>query len=110
MLARADLDARHRDIHTFCVLITQGALAHIGKLDRSLGTRIHEPVAALRMKFRRGDHLGQLFHVCRLDIDYVEALVLDVKVPEIDAKIVAADEGLPVTVDRYAVDVVCVGI
>jgi hypothetical protein len=62
------------------------------------------------MEFRRGDHLGQLFHVCRLNIDYVEALILDVEVPKVDAKIVAADEGLAITVDRYAIDVVCVGI
>jgi hypothetical protein len=57
-----------------------------------------------------GDDLGQLLHVGGLDIDNVEALVLDVEVPQVDAKIVAADEGLAVAVDGDAVDVVCVGV
>ena len=56
------------------------------------------------------DDLGQLLHVRRLDVDDVEALVLDVEVPQVDAQIVAAYEGLAVAVHRDAVDVVCVRI
>ena len=70
--------------HTLGVLVTKGPLAHIGKLDGTLGARVHEPVAAHGMKLGSGDHFGQFFHVCRLDIHNVEALVLDVEVPQVD--------------------------
>ena len=62
------------------------------------------------MKFGRRDDLGQLLHVRRLDVDDVEALVLDVEVPEVDPKVVGADERLAVAVHRDAVDVVGVGV
>lgn len=62
------------------------------------------------MELCGGDDLGQFLHVSRLDVDDVKALVLDVKVPEIDAQVVTADEGLSIAVDRYAVDMVCMGV
>lgn len=62
------------------------------------------------MELSCGDDLRQLLHVCRFDIHDVEALVLDIEVPEIDSQVVTADESLPIAVDRYAVDVVGVGI
>lgn len=92
------------------MLVAQGTLSHVCELDRSFGARVHEPVAAHRVELSRRDHLGQLFHVRRLDVDNVKALVLDVQIPQIDAQIIAADEGLPVTVHRDAVDVVGVGV
>ena len=94
------------------MLITQGALPHVGQLDGPLGAGVHEPVAAHGVELCGGDDLGQLLHVRRLDVDNVEALVLDVEVPEVDTQVVTADECLPVTVHRDAVDVVgvCVGI
>jgi hypothetical protein len=52
----------------------------------------------------------KLLHVCRFDVDDVEALVLYVEVPKIDPKVVTTDEGLAVTVYRNAVDVVSVRI
>lgn len=62
------------------------------------------------MEFGRGDNFGEFFHVGRLDIDNVETLVLDVEVPEVNPEIIAAYEGLSVTVDGDAVDVVCMGV
>lgn len=62
------------------------------------------------MKFGSCDDLCKLLHVCWLDVNNVEALVLDVEIPKVDAEIVTADEGLAIAVHRYAVDVVCVGI
>lgn len=62
------------------------------------------------MKFGRSDDLGELLHVRRLDVDNVEALILDVQVPEIYAQIVATDECLPVAVDGYAIDVIRVSV
>lgn len=62
------------------------------------------------MELSGSDDFGEFFHVRRLDVDDVEALILDVKVPEIDAEVVAADEGLSVAIDGDAVDVVGVGV
>jgi len=62
------------------------------------------------MKLGGRDDLGQLLHVCGLDVDNVEALVLYVEMPQVDPKIVAADEGFTVAVHRDAVDVVRVGV
>ena len=92
------------------MLVAQGAFPHVGQLDGSLAASVHEPVAALRVELCRGNDLGQLLHVGRLDVDNVEALVLDVEVPQVDAQVVAADKRLAVAVDRDAVDVICVSV
>jgi len=62
------------------------------------------------MEFRSRYHFCQLFHVCRFDVNDIEALVLNVQIPKVDAKIVAANKRLSIAVDRDAVDVVCVSI
>lgn len=41
---------------TFGMLITQSAFSHIRELDGTFGARIHEPVAALWVKFRCCDN------------------------------------------------------
>lgn len=92
------------------MLVTQRTLSHIGQLDGSLGTGVHEPITAVRMKLGSGNNFSEFLHVCRLDIDDVEALVLDIEIPEVDAKIVTADECLAIAVDRNAIDVISVGI
>lgn len=51
------------------------------------------------MKFRRRYDFGKLFHISRFDIDDIEALVLDVKIPEVDSEIVATDECLSIAID-----------
>ena len=62
------------------------------------------------MELCRGDDLGQFLHIRGLDIDNVEALVLYIQIPEIDSQVITADEGLPIAIHGYAVDVVCMGI
>lgn len=64
------------------------------------------------MELGGGNDFGQLLHVGRLDVHDVEALVLDVEVPQVNAEIIAADKRLAVTVDGNAIDVVgvCVGV
>lgn len=64
------------------------------------------------MELGGGNDLGQLFHVGGLDVHDVEALVLNVEVPQVDAQIVTAYKCFAVTVDGDAVDVVgvCVGV
>ena len=66
------------------MLITQRALSHVCQLDGPFGACIHEPVAAHRVELGGGDNLSQLFHVGGLDINNVEALVLDVEVPQVN--------------------------
>lgn len=62
------------------------------------------------MELCGGDDLGQLLHVGRLDVNNVEALILDVEVPQVDAQVVTADIGLAIAVHRNAIDVVGVGV
>jgi hypothetical protein len=62
------------------------------------------------MKLRSSDDLSQLLHVGRLDVYDIKALVLNVEIPQIDPKIIAADEGFAITIHRNAVDVVCMRI
>ena len=59
------------------------------------------------MKFCSGDDFGEFLHVCRLDVDNVEALILNVEVPQVYSKIIATDEGLAVAVDGDTVNVIC---
>ena len=95
---------------TLGMLIAKSVFSHVRQFDSTLRACVHEPVAALGVKLCSGDDLGQLLHVCGLDVHDVEALILYVEVPEVDSEIVAADERFPITVDRDAIDVVCMGI
>lgn len=95
---------------TLGMLIAKSALAHICQLDGSLGAGVHEPVTADRVELGCGNDLGKFLHVGRLDIHNVEALVLDVEVPQVDPEIVTADEGLAITVHGDAIDMIRVGV
>lgn len=90
--------------------VAQSAFTHIRELDCSLAAGIHEPVAALRMEFGGGYDLGELFHICGLDVDNIETLVLYVEVPQVYPQVVAGDECFSIAVHRDAVDVICVGV
>lgn len=92
------------------MLIAQGALSHVGQLDRPLGASIHEPVAAEGVELCGCDDFSKLLHVSRLDINNVEALILNIEIPQVDSQVIAADECLAVTVHRDTIDVVGVGI
>ena len=63
--------------------IAESAFSHVRQLDRPLGARVHEPIAALRVEFRSRNDLRELFHVRWFDIHDIEALILNVQVPEI---------------------------
>lgn len=91
---------------TLCVSVAQGAFPHIGHLYRSLRAGIHEDVATQGVEFGRSDYFSKFFHVCRLDVDNVKTLILNVQIPEVYPQIIAADEGLPIAIDRDAVDMV----
>jgi hypothetical protein len=92
------------------MLVAESACAHVRQLDRAFGARIHEPVAAQGVEFGGSNNFGEFLHVRRLNIDDVEALVLDVQVPEVYAQIVAAYEGFTVAIYRDTIDVVGMSI
>lgn len=92
------------------MFVTESALPHIGQLDGTLGAGVHEPVTADRVELSRCDDFCQLLHIRRFDIHNIEALVLDVEVPQVDSEIVAADKGLAVTVHGDAIYMVSVSI
>ena len=92
------------------MLITQRALPHVRQLDGAFRAGVHEPVAADWVELCRGYDFSQLLHVRGFDIHDVEALILNVEVPQIDSEVIAADESLAVTVHGDAVDVVCVRV
>lgn len=92
------------------MFVAKSTLSHVSKFNGSLRAGIHEPVTASRMELCRSDHFCQLLHICRLYINNVEALVLDVEVPHVDAEVIAADKSLSIAINRYAVNMICVGI
>lgn len=97
-------------VHTFRMLVTQCTLSHISQLDGPFRTCVHEPVAALWMELGSSDNFRELFHICRLDIDDVKALILDVEIPQVDTQVVATYKSLSIAIDGYTVDVVGVGV
>ena len=101
-----------RSEHTFRMLVAQGTLAHVCEFYCAFRARVHEPITALWVKLCSSDDLRQLLHICRLDINDIEALVLDVEVPKVDPQVIATDESFPIAVDRYTVNMVgvCVRI
>jgi hypothetical protein len=62
------------------------------------------------MEFGSCDYFSEFLHVSGLDVNNVEALVLNVEVPKVDSQIIAADKGFPVTVHRDAVNVIGVRV
>lgn len=64
---------------TFCVLVAQGRGAHVCDLDRALAVAVHKRVALCRMKLGRCDHLGQLLHICRLNVHNLYAVGYDIE-------------------------------
>ena len=69
--------------------------AHVAELNRALGAAVHEHVRVRRVELGRRNHLGQLLHVGRLDVDNVERLVANAQIPQVDAQVVRRDERLP---------------
>lgn len=80
------------------MFVTQSPLPHIRELDGTLGAGIHKPVTADWMELGRGNDFGELFHIRGLDIHNVEALVLNIEVPQVHTEIITADKGFTITV------------
>lgn len=81
------------------MLIAESTLPHICQFDSAFRACVHEPIAANGVKFSGGDNLCQLLHIGGLDVNDVEALVLNVEVPEVDPEVITTDKGLSIAVD-----------
>jgi hypothetical protein len=95
---------------TFRMLVAECALSHVSKLNGSFGAGVHKPIAACRVELGSSDDLSELFHVRWFDIDNVEALVLNVEIPEVNPEVVGADKRLAIAIDGDAIDMIGVGI
>jgi len=92
------------------MLITKSTFPHICKLYGAFRTRVHEPVAALWVKFRCRNHLCELLHISWLYVDDIETLVLNIQIPKVYPQIVTADKGLSITINRNTVNMVSMSI
>lgn len=107
--------------------ITKCCITHVGQFDVTLRARVHEQVTVDGMELGRSDDFSQLLHVHRFDVDDIcvrhkwqsrgykgalltEALVTNIKVPEIYSKIVSGDVSFLIRIDRNGMDVVCVSV
>lgn len=87
-------------------MIAERGLTHVTELDNSFAGTEHEEITLLWVTLGSSDDLGQFFHVGRLDIDNIEAVISCLEIPEIDAKIISGDKSLGITVQRDGVDVI----
>ena len=62
------------------------------------------------MELCGGNDLSQFLHVCWLYVHDVEALVLNIEVPEVDTEVVTADKGFSIAIDRDAIDMIGMSI
>jgi hypothetical protein len=62
------------------------------------------------VKLCRRYDFGELLHVCGLDVNNVEALILNVQVPEVNPKVVTANKRFTIAVHRNAVDMIGVRV
>ena len=51
--------------------ITKRRVTHVGELDVTLRTRVHEQVTVNGVELGGGDNFGQLLHIHRFDVDDV---------------------------------------
>lgn len=92
------------------MLIAKSAFPHICQFYGSLATGVHEPVTILGVELCSGNNFRQFLHISRLDIHNVEALILDIEIPEINAEIITRNESLSIRIHGNTIDMVSVGI
>lgn len=54
---------------TFGVLVTERRSPHVTQADGAFAAAVDERVALMRVELCGGDHLGQLLHVGRFDVN-----------------------------------------
>ena len=76
-------------------------LSHVAEFDVSAAGAVCENIAVVGMELGGCDDLAQLLHVSWFDVDYVETLVGDAEIPQVDPQVIRAHKRLKVTVQRY---------
>lgn len=88
-------------LELLAVGLAQGRVAEVAQADDALARGVDEHVALLGVKVGASDHLRQLVHVVRLNVDNTKGLIGDVNIPQVDAQVVGGDEGLPIAVECH---------
>ena len=84
---------RLRLVEELTVRVTQRVGPHIREPNRPFTARVREQVTRPGVELRGGDHLREVLHVPRLDVHDVEARVVAVQVPQVDAQVIRAAIG-----------------
>mmetsp|Transcript_14903 Transcript_14903/g.31969 ORF Transcript_14903/g.31969 Transcript_14903/m.31969 type:complete len:421 (-) Transcript_14903:318-1580(-) len=93
-----------------CPAFAQRRLPQVHQLHYAARRRVDKQIAVLRVELGRRDHLRQVLHVIRLDVQNVEPDAARVQVPQVHAQVVRRQKHLVVRVHRDAVDVVRVRV
>lgn len=68
--------------------VAQGGHPHVAEAYEAFAGAVDEIVAVGRMEFSSRDDFSELFHVGRFNVDYVETLIRNIQMPQIDTQIV----------------------
>ena len=108
--------------------IAQGRIPHVSELDCAFRARIAEEIARRWMEFSGSDNFGELLHIKWFDVKDVcsrchisrlllcplseptETLVANVKIPEVDPKIIGRQVCFTIAVYTYRVNMVRMSI
>mmetsp|Transcript_19826 Transcript_19826/g.61903 ORF Transcript_19826/g.61903 Transcript_19826/m.61903 type:complete len:396 (-) Transcript_19826:545-1732(-) len=99
-----------RLLERLCAGVAEGGGAHVAEADAAARGGVEEGVAVDRVEVGRREDLGERLHVCRLDVDYVEAALSVSQVPQVEPQVVAGEERLAVGAERHRVYVVRVRV
>ena len=53
------------------MLVTERPISHVTEADSSFRRTVNKGTTVGRVEFRGSDHLGQIFHICRFDINNI---------------------------------------
>ena len=78
-----------RLLEVFGMLVTKRVLSGIVQLDGSLAATIHEEITVVGVEGSRSNYFREFFHVGRLDVNDVKALIRNLHVPQVNAEVVS---------------------
>ena len=64
-------------------------LSEIAQIRKPLRSCVKEEVRTFRVEERRGDHLVELVHFGRLDVDHIKYIEWPVDVPQVHSQVVS---------------------
>ncbi len=90
--------------------VAESSHSHVTKADEAFARAIDKVVAVCRVKLGGSNNFRQFLHVGRLDVDYIEALISYVQMPEVDAQVISRKVCLGVRVNRDRIYVIRVRV